>query len=388
MRILHIAWEYPPLIYGGIAPHVAQLATAQAAAGHQVTVVTQAHPEAPVDQVEAGVRVVRTGHHPPALEFSEATLLAWVASLNNALTSALLKLPRPDVVHVHDWVTAYSAAVARDGLGLPLVATFHSTERGRHQGHLPSPLAESVDELEGWLAGMAHGLITCSEQMAAGVADQFGCPSQAIPNGVDAEAWQVQRRPDTEPLLVFAGRLEWEKGTFDLLDAMPRLRRRLPGLRLIMAGRGGQESTLRERAKAKRLGRSIDFAGHRSPGELRELFARAHAVVVPSRYEPFGIVALEAAAAGAPLVLADTGGLREIGQGGSAAAMFASGDVAGLTSAVVQALTDPERTAARASAARQALNERFAWPGIAAATVEVYQQAVADWSAAAQAAAN
>ena len=373
MQVLHLAWEYPPLIYGGIAPHVAQLAAAQAALGHRVTVVTQSHPDAPAAEDRDGVRVVRTAHHPPALPFTESTLLAWVASLNNALATALLRLPRPDVVHAHDWVTAYAAAIAAEGLGLPLVATFHSTERGRHQGHLPSPLARSVDELEAWLAGMAQRTITCSAGMAAEVADQFGGQPAVIPNGVDAAAWQVARRPDAEPLLVFAGRLEWEKGTFDLIDAMPRLRRRIPGLRLVMAGRGGQEQALRERARAKRLGPSVSFAGHLSPPEVAALFARAHAVVVPSRYEPFGIVALEAAAARAPLVVADVGGLREIAQQGAAAAVFPPGDVARLADAVAETLTQPDLAKARSDVAEQSLAERFAWSGIAAATIEIYR---------------
>jgi glycogen(starch) synthase len=372
VNVLHLAWEYPPLIYGGIAPHVAQLAAAQAAQGHQVAVVTQAHPDAPADAVREGVRVVRANHHPPALPFTESTLLAWVASLNNALAAALLRLPRPDVVHAHDWVTAYAAAIAAEGLGLPLVATFHSTERGRHQGHLPSLLAQSVHELEGWLAGMAQRTITCSAGMAAEVADQFGGQPAVIPNGVDAAAWQVARQPDPEPLLVFAGRLEWEKGTFDLLDAMPRLRRRIPGLRLVMAGRGGQEQALRERARVKRLGRSVSFAGHLSPSELAALFSRAHAVVVPSRYEPFGIIALEAAAAGAPLVVADVGGLTEIAQQGAAAAVFPPGDVSRLAEAVAETLTEPDLAKARCDAAKRSLVERFAWDGIAAATGEVY----------------
>jgi glycogen(starch) synthase len=374
MHVLHLAWEYPPLIYGGIAPHVAQLAAAQAASGHRVTVVTQAHPDAPADSAEAGLRVVRVAHHPPVLPFAESTLLAWVAGLNNALAAAIVRLPRPDVVHAHDWVTAYAAAIASQGLDLPVVSTFHSTERGRHQGHLPSALARSVHELEGWLASMSEQAITCSTDMAAEVAEQFGVEPAVIPNGVDAAAWQVARRPDPEPLLVFAGRLEWEKGTFDLIDAMPRLRRRIPGLRLVLAGRGGQEEALRARARAKRLGRAVGFAGHLAPAELADLFARAHAVVVPSRYEPFGIVALEAAAAGAPLVLADVGGLSEIAQHGAAAALFPPGDVARLAEAVKETLMQPDSAMARAAAATASLPLRFAWDGIAAATIGVYER--------------
>lgn len=370
MRILHLAWEYPPLVYGGIAPHVQQLSQALATLGHEVTVVTQAHPAAPADAAVDGVRVVRVPHHPPSLAFSEETLLAWVASLNSAMSTALVGLPRPDVVHAHDWVTAYSAALAAQGLRLPLVATLHSTERGRHQGYLPSPLAESVDAVEAWLSSLATQLITCSASMAHDVARQFGVRATVIPNGVDAAAWRVQRRPDPQPLLVYAGRLEWEKGTFDLIDAMPAVRRRIPGARLVLAGRGGQEAQLRARARAKRLGRSVQFAGHVSHAELVDLFARAAAVIVPSRYEPFGIVALEAAAAGAPLVLARTGGLAEIG-GQCPATMFEPGDVPGLVAALAATVGAEPQSAA------EALRTWFDWAVIARRTAEVYTAATA-----------
>ncbi len=173
---------------------------------------------------------------------------------------------------------------------------------------------------------------------------------------------------------MFAGRLEWEKGTFDLIDAMPRLRRRFPRIRLVMAGRGGQEEALRMRIRDKRVAGSVQLAGHLTHEELAAEFARAHAVVVPSRYEPFGIVALEAAAAGVPLVLADTGGLAEIGQDGTAAAMFTPGDIAGLAEAVAATLDEPEAAARRCRAAAASLPERFAWPRIAADTVAAYDQ--------------
>lgn len=371
MRVVHLAWEYPPLVYGGIAPHVQQLAQATAAQGHQVTVVTQAHPEAPTDGIVGGVRVVRVPHHPPALEFSEGTLLTWVATLNSAMAAALVRQPRPDVVHAHDWVTAYCAALAAQGLQVPLVATFHSTERGRHQGYLPSPLARSVDEVEGWLARMSAASITCSGSMAADVRQQFGISPAVIPNGVDASAWRVDRAPDPRPLLVYVGRLEWEKGTFDLIDAMPTIRRRVPGTRLVMAGRGRQEAVLREKVKAKRLGRAVQFAGHLTHDQIGELFARAAVVVVPSRYEPFGIVALEAAAAEVPLVLARTGGLAEIACDGAAAAVFEPGDIKGLAAAVQQVIADGggDRTAF----ARAELDRRFRWSTIAEQTISVYR---------------
>ena len=319
---------------------------------------------------------MRVGHHPPTLAFAEDTLLAWVATLNSAMSAALMAVPRPDLVHAHDWVTAWSAAVARDGLGLPMVATFHSTERGRHQGHLPSGLSRSVNEMEAWLSRTSAGLITCSASMAAEVEEQFGVRPSVIPNGVDATAWSQPRDPDPTPMLLYAGRLEWEKGVFDLVDAMPVLRRRIPGVRLIIAGQGGQEEALRQRVGERRVKGAVDFAGHVTQPELAALFARAHAVVVPSRYEPFGIVALEAAAAGAPLVLARTGGLAELAQQGAAAAEFRPGDVPGLADTIAEAVTDRALTRSRIERATAELALRYRWPAIASATVAAYRSAL------------
>jgi glycogen(starch) synthase len=382
MRIVHLTWEYPPLVYGGMAPHVANLAQAQVAAGHRVIVITQAHPQAPADAVVGGVRVLRVPHDPPMLELNHANLLAWVASLNNAMGTALVAhAPGAEVLHAHDWVTAYASAVGARALGLPLVATFHSTERGRHQGHLPTALAQSVDEVERWLASLSRRAIVCSQEMVHEVDDSLGILPHVIPNGVDRAAWHVEPSPQPEAgrsrPLVFGGRLEWEKGVFDLIDALPAVRRRIPGTRLVMAGRGTQEEAIRERIAHRKLGGVIDLVGHQTQPQLAALFAGAAAVVVPSRYEPFGMVALEAAAAGAPLVLADTGGLAEIGQHGAAAAMFPPGHISGLVDALTETLADPVAAGARSRVAQTSLEQRFRWDLIAADTVAVYQQAIA-----------
>jgi glycogen(starch) synthase len=379
MKIVHLVWEYPPLVYGGLAPHVSNLAKAQVAAGHRVMVITQAHPQAPDDALVDGVRVLRVPHDPPALELSNTNLLAWVGSLNNAMANALVAHGRgAEVLHAHDWVTAYAASIGARALGMPLVSTFHSTERGRHQGHLPTPLAAAVDEVEQWLASMSRRAIVCSKDMVHEVADSLGILPEAIPNGVDAAVWQVDvRPPDVDSRdVVFAGRLEWEKGVFDLLDALPALRRRVPGVRLVMAGRGTQEAAVRDRIAHRKLGDAVVLLGHQTQPELARLFAGAAAVVVPSRYEPFGMVALEAAAAGAPLVLADTGGLAEIGQNGAAAAMFPPGHLSGLVDAVAETLTDPMTAGARRSVAQTSLQQRFRWDLIAAQTVAQYQAAL------------
>jgi glycogen(starch) synthase len=121
--------------------------------------------------------------------------------------------------------------------------------------------------------------------------------------------------------------------------------------------------------------RSVTFTGHLPDADLAALLRAADAVVLPSRYEPFGIVALEAAAAGAPLVASTAGGLGEVVVDGETGLSFPPGDVTGLAMAVGAVLADPAAAARRARAARKRLGSAFDWSGIAADTASVYAAA-------------
>ena len=389
MRILILSWEYPPLVYGGLGRHVHALAEAQAAAGHEVAVVTQAIDGAPSDSVVNGVRVVRVQPDPPALPMSD--LLAWVMSFEHALTRAALRVAedlRPEIVHGHDWLVAHTATAVKERYGIPLVATVHATEAGRHQGWLPGPLNKAVHTVEWWLTFEARRVITCSSHMRWEVTRLFDLPPDSvdvIPNGIDLDRWDVdadvvsatrKTYASDGPLLVFTGRLEWEKGCHTLLDALPRLRRRHPGLRLVVAGDGSQGADLRAHARRLRLGRSVAFLGWVPPDALAALAAAADVAVVPSIYEPFGLVALEAAASGTPLVVGDTGGLREFVAHGITGLRFTPGDVAGLADAVTGLLSDDLLARRVERDAREVLARDYTWDGIAQRTVEVYARAV------------
>jgi glycogen synthase len=174
---------------------------------------------------------------------------------------------------------------------------------------------------------------------------------------------------------VYFGRLEWEKGVHDLLAALPRLRRAHPGTRLVVAGRGVQAQALVEQARKLRVRRSVDFVGHLPDRSLVACLAAADAVVLPSRYEPFGIAALEAAAVGAPLVASTAGGLAELVIDGSTGLSVTPGDVDGIVTQVRAVLADPAAAARRAKAARARLGAEFDWTAIAEATAAVYRSA-------------
>jgi glycogen(starch) synthase len=177
------------------------------------------------------------------------------------------------------------------------------------------------------------------------------------------------------PLVAYGGRLVHEKGVQDLLAAVPALRRRHPGLRVVVAGTGPAAADLREQARALRLGRSVAFAGFVPDAYLAALVAAADCAVVPSRYEPFGMVALEAAAAGTPVAVADVGGLAEIVADGRTGLRFAPADPAALAAAVSRLLADPGLGRRLVAAARAELAAVHAWPVVAARTVRTYEEA-------------
>jgi glycogen(starch) synthase len=179
------------------------------------------------------------------------------------------------------------------------------------------------------------------------------------------------------PLLLYIGRLEYEKGVQDLIAALPRIRRSHPGARLALAGTGTAADLLSATARSHRVLRSVAFLGHLPDDELATLLAAADAVVLPSRYEPFGIVALEAAAAGAPLATSTAGGLGELVVDGKTGVTFPPGNVAALAAAVGAVLTDPRGAARRARTARARLAVDFDWANVAAGTAAVYASAEA-----------
>jgi glycogen(starch) synthase len=393
MRVLLVSWEYPPVVVGGLGRHVHALARRLAAAGHDVRVLsrqpagTDASTHPTEDEQVDGVRVLRAAEDPAHLEF-ERDLIAWTLGMNHGMLRAAPRWLgdwRPDVVHAHDWLVAHAAIGLADLLEVPLVVTLHATEAGRHAGWLSSVVSQQVHSVEWWLAQRADALITCSEAMrteAAGLFDREPDSISVLHNGIEPRRWRVRQdevdavrqrhAPDGAPLLLYFGRLEYEKGVHDLIAALPRIRRAHPGTRLVIAGHGTHVDFLVEQARAHRVRRSVELVGHLSDRALAALVTAVDAVVLPSRYEPFGMVALETAAAGAPLVASTAGGLGEVVRDGVTGLSFTPGDVAGIAAAVRAVLDDPAAAQTRARAARARLRTEFDWDQITAATLGVY----------------
>lgn len=390
VKILMVSWEYPPVVIGGLGRHVHHLATALATAGHEVVVLSRrpagtdpsTHPS--TDEVHEGVRVIAAAHDPHEFTFG-GDMMAWTLAMGHSMVRAGLSLKkpgsnrpwRPDVVHAHDWLVAHPAIALAEFHDAPLVSTIHATEAGRHSGWVSGAISRQVHAVESWLVRESDSLIACSSSMADEITELFGPGLAAVTvirNGIDAARWPfAPRRPRTGPAeLLYLGRLEYEKGVHDAIAALPRIRGAHPGTTLTVAGEGTQQDRLIECARKHKVLKAVRFVGHLDHTELLGALQRADAAVLPSHYEPFGIVALEAAAAGTPLVTSNIGGLGEAVIDGQTGVSFPPRDVAALASAVRRVLDDPDAAQRRARAARERLTSAFDWRTVAGETAQVY----------------
>src|SRR5882672_9546919 len=164
-----------------------------ARAGHDVTGFSLHTPDAPDDVVVDGVRIVRANIDLPWLP--DDNLVARMASANHQITQLAGQLGawRPEVVHSHDWLVSWSGDTISRVLGVPLVATIHATERGRHGGHVPPGVPAAINSVEWWLTYEAREVICCSKFMIREVVSGFELPMDKVhlvPNGVDPAEWE------------------------------------------------------------------------------------------------------------------------------------------------------------------------------------------------------
>lgn len=359
MRVLQVAWEYPPRLFGGLGRHVEGLTAALAGAGVGVTVLTPGL-DGPEGAAPSGTRVLRAGSGtevlPPEHWIAEV-LDANVAMAGLGLRSGVVA----DVIHVHDWMAGHAARILAPALDLPVVATVHATERGRHMGHLPPGVSAWIDEQERALVALADRTVVCATDMRQPAIDWLGASDvEVIPNGVDASRWAVgaTRREDR---VVFAGRLEYEKG----VQVLTRATHGLP-VEVVVAGKGTHGPQLRREAHDR-----VRFAGHLDQPALAKLLSEATLAVVPSLYEPFGLAALEAMAAGTPVIASDVGGLREIVRDG-AGVRVPPGDAAALRREIARLLADPSARDRLAAAGRIRARE-LSWSRTATRYLALYE---------------
>lgn len=384
MRILLLSWEYPPQNVGGLARHVEDLATSLAAERHSVHVITQGRPGEAVEQRENGVFVHRVETYPVQTH----DFITWVLHLNlRFLEEAIIIMEKYgpfQIVHAHDWLSAFVGRAVKHAYRVPLIATVHATEAGRNRG-LYNDMQRYINSVEWWLTYEAWRVIVCSRHMHQEVQGLFQLPADkltVIPNGVFSKKFRVgavdpeiRRRfaAPEEKILFFVGRLVIEKGVQVLLEAMPGILSMYPEVKLVIAGRGPMEEHLQNRAKELGIGHKVYFAGYIDDRTRNQLYHFASAAVFPSLYEPFGIVALESMAAGTPVVASDTGGLAEIITHGVDGMLAVTGSSGSLVHNITAVLGNTALNEKLRHNGHRLVEEVYDWANIARRTAEVYQ---------------
>lgn len=370
MKIGIVSQSYYPR-YGGVTEHVHALAVELRRRGHQVTILTSHFRKG-----ESGdAQFVRRIGYNILVPFNRAFVDFTVGfSLKGQLKRAIRELDL-DVVHVHCPSAPTLPVFAVQVSDRPTVGTFHSTG-GR---------TSMQDFFHPWLKHIIGGLdakIAVSTTALATAELYYPGPYELIPNGVDVERFHPLVAPFPEwrdpnfVNLLFVGRLDPRKGVQDLIAAMPEVVERTEGrARLLVVG----DSYLRPQIEAQvadSARRHVHFLGHVASADLPRWYATGDIFCSPATgNESFGIVLVEAMAAGRALVCSDIPGYRTVVTPGENAACFPPGDVRALARTLSQLVEDEPRRRRLAEAGRiRALD--FAWPRVVDRIEAVYRDAV------------
>lgn len=379
MRPLFFTWEYPPYKAGGIAAHCEDLATTLADQGHEPVVITYGDEED--SEVRDGVEI----HRVPSTNSAENTL-SWAMHLGHQMEKKAIELSKGkdfDLVHAHDWMAVPGATGVKKTLGLPMVFTVHSTQKGRDG--INSEYQETIHNLEWYGTYEAEEVITVGREFSEEVKHNYDVPEgkvNYIPNGVDLEKFDNHTNNlnynnyamDWEQIVLFVGRMYPQKGPGHLIEAMPQILEEKPEAKFVMCGSGATEHY---KSIAKDVaGDKVYFPGYVTDEELLSLMKSAEMTVAPSVYEPFGIVPLEAAACQTATVGSYTGGMKDTIIHEYTGLHTYPGDHNSIKNQVTRALEDPGWTDWMGDKARERVEDNFRWEQITAWTTGIYSEAL------------
>ena len=385
MKILVLAWEFPPRIVGGIARHVAELYPEMVKLGHEIHLLTVEFGSAPRYEIVEGIHLYRCPVAPGNDFFH------WIANMNESMGSLggdlIVKHGNFQLIHAHDWLVGDAAIALKHTFKLPLVATIHATEYGRYNG-IHNFKQQHIYDKEKFLTHEAWRIIVCTQYMRQEIQRVFQSPEDKIDvvyNGIRPEKkhhdrsfnrQKFRRRfaNDKEKIVYYVGRMTYEKGVSVLLNAAPGILRAMGGnVKFVIIG-GGNTSHLQQQAGYLGVWEQCYFTGFMSDSDLDRFQTIADCAVFPSLYEPFGIVALESFAARVPVVVSDTGGLPEVVWHNHTGIVTRANDPNSLTWGVLEILKNPQHAKYLVENAYKSISERFSWDDLAKQTIAVYGQ--------------
>ena len=393
LTVMMLTWEFPPRIIGGISPHVYHLSKSLAKNGAKVYVVTCDFPGAPQHEVVDGVEVFRIDSYKnPSPNFA-----TWVYLMNMNMQKEAAAIVnslggKVDVFHAHDWLVANAGIGLKHVFRKPLLATIHSTEIGRRDG-IRTDYERMIHETEAWLTYEAWKVICCSNYMVSHVRWAFGLPEDKlimVPNGVNVQEYATNKNADLsqfrrkfalpeEKIVLFVGRLVYEKGIHVLINTVPKVLEKV-NAKFVVVGNGYMKEPLSNLIRGLSLTHKVMFTGFVDEETLRNLQRCADVSVVPSFFEPFGIVALEAMAAKSPLVVSDTGGLSEIVEHDVTGVKVYPNNLDSLAWGMTRVLLDEKYANWLKNNAYKKTQEEYNWDRIGRQTKNVYEAVLNEYS--------
>lgn len=385
MKILVLAWEFPPRIVGGLARHVAELYPELVRLGHDIHLITVEFGSAPRYEVVEGIHI-----HRVPVGYSE-NFFHWVVNLNESMGrhgGKLLQEEGPfDLIHAHDWLVADAAIALKHTFKLPLVATIHATEFGRYNG-IYTEEQHYINGKETLLAYEAWRVIVCTGHMQREIHCALNAPwdkidvifngirpeKKKLPPEFDRASFRRRYANDAEKIVYYVGRMSYEKGVFVLLNAAPKVLREMGGNAKFAIVGGGNTDKLKEQAWNLGIWDKCYFTGFMPEEELDKFQVVADCAVFPSLYEPFGIVAIESFASRVPVVVSDTCGFPEVVQHSKTGIVTYTNNADSLAWGILEVLKNPGYAQWLIDNAYEDLDRRFNWAKLAHQTERVYDR--------------
>ena len=399
MKICFVRQEFPPETgHGGIAAYTYTLSRALARLGHKVFVISATHDSEEKSAEIDGVGVLRLPLSAPKVvtERKAVDLISYSKKVAAAVR-ALHDREGLDVVEFPDLAAEGHAFIRNGRPPIPAITRIHTPLYliFKHDRRKWTAQTRAMSELENEVIRNSPFLASPSRFVAERVSKDLGFAREKIrvlPNPVDCERFAPAKTPVPTAMegagkILCVGRLQWLKGTHTLVRAVPQILDGFPRARFVFAGRDTMSGPKGTSYKdwmlgtlSKRHWRGLEFLDHIASAEIPALYRNSAVVVVPSLYENFPNVCLEAMASGMPLVASNVGGIPEMVEDGRTGILVPPGDHAALADAICELLGNPQLRAELGRNARKSMLTRFDSAIIAKEAIPVYEEAVEAFS--------
>ena len=347
---------------GGVQNHVRDLAEALLSLGHEVSVL------APVDDSDAVPPYVVSSGRAVGVPYNGSVARVTFGPRTAARVKTWLAEGDFDVVHVHEPTTPSASIIALWSAGGPFVATFHTWQvRSRAMSAAASLLRPALEKIDARIA--------VSENARSMMVQHVGGEAVVIPNGLYTSHFKGSPRQEwlgADGTIGFLGRLdEHRKGLGVLMKAVPGLVAERPGLKVLVAGAGQADEA--RRLLPAHCRDNVLFLGAVDDEARADMLAGSDLYVAPHLGgESFGIVLLEAMAAGAPVLASDLAAFRQVLDGGRLGELFEPGDVEELTTRALRRLSSPDERDHLRAAGLTAV-QRYDWSVLLPELLSVYE---------------